>query len=68
MEVAEKLRATRALLERALGVSDAERAWLLALAWGELQESAAALERASAVAPGVPEREAVVPGALQFVC
>jgi hypothetical protein len=48
-------------------VSDAERAWLLALAWSQLQESAEALARACAAAT-VPARDAAAPHAPDLVC
>jgi hypothetical protein len=67
MEVAEKLRIVRLLLERARCVSDAERAWLLALAWSQLQEGADALERACA-AVTVPTCPGAVPGPPDPVC
>jgi hypothetical protein len=67
VEGADKVRVARALLERALRVSDGERAWLLALAWSQLQEAAEALERAGGAA-AMPEREAAVPRAPHLVC
>ena len=55
MGIEERLIVTRALLERAQRVSDGERAWLLALAWAELQEGAAA--QASALADAAPAND-----------
>ena len=46
MGVMDKLVAARALLERAREVPVGERDWLLALAWGELAEGAAAFSSA----------------------
>ena len=58
MEVTERLVVTRALLERAQRAPEQERAWLLALAWAELQEGAAALAAALADAAPADDRRA----------
>ena len=59
MGVAEKLVVARGLLERAREVLDAERDWLLALAWGKLAEGAEAL--ASALGGASAATREVVP-------
>ena len=58
MRIAEKLLAARGLLERALHAPEPERAWLLALAWGELQEGIEALAAARDEAAAGTNREA----------
>jgi hypothetical protein len=68
VEGADKVRVARALLERALRVSDGERAWLLALAWSQLQEAAEALERASGAVALGHGGDGAVPGVSPLVC